>query len=137
MADPAIVIRFLGNSMEAWSNSILIMKIKPVVLSSSYAIFQIGSGLLVHPYQTMQSLVQEKLFVWMVLLPSFMLALVTLGWRFGIVPLVRLIFSCKATAFIGCDALPFVSDWITFFCLYWQILLFYLLFRFTTVFRRA
>jgi hypothetical protein len=111
------------------------MRIKNAFLSGSYAVFQISSGLFVHPYQTMQSLVQEKLFVWMVLLPSVALAVVTVAWRFAVVPLVSSVFSCKATGFMGCGFLPFFSDWITFFCLYWQVLLFYLLFRFTVVFK--
>ncbi len=111
------------------------MKKLTVFLSIVYSIVQITLGLLLHPYQTMQSLVEDKIFVWMTLLPTGVLALVTLLWRFVVVPLVQLVFSCQKTGFVGCVWLPFFSDWLTFFCIYWQILLLYLLFRFTTVFK--
>ena len=102
--------------------------------SISYSVGQIGLGLLLHPYQTMQSLVEDKVFVWMSLLPAGVLAVVTVSWRFMIVPTVRLAFSCQTTGFWACDYLVFVSNWLTFFCLYWQIMLLYLLFRFSKVF---
>lgn len=106
-----------------------------VFKSLLYSLSQISFGLIIHPYQTMQSLVKEKVFVWMTLLPSIILSLITLFWRFGFVPLVQIIFSCSKAGFIGCDFLPFFSNWITFFCIYWQILLFYLLLRFSIAFR--
>ena len=34
-----------------------------------YALFQIGQGLLLHPYSTMQSLVRQPAFGWLVFLP--------------------------------------------------------------------
>lgn len=105
--------------------------------SVGYSIGQITLGLLVHPYQTMQSLVQDKVFIWMTLLPTGLLAVVTAIWRFAVVPSVRVIFSCQATGFGGCDWLPLVSNWITFFCVYWQVILLYLLVRFSKVFRYA
>lgn len=111
-----------NRSLLSWSFSLL------------YSLAQITQGLLLHPYQTMQSLVQDKVFVWMTLLPAVVLAMVTVGWRFVIVPVVRLVFSCQATGFIGCDFLPFISNTLTFFCIYWQVLLIYLLFRFDWVF---
>lgn len=83
----------------------------------------------------MQSLVRDKVFVWMSLLPTLILAMVTIIWRFAVIPLVRLVFSCQSSTFVGCDMLPFISDWLTFFCIYWQILLLYLLFRFNAVFK--
>lgn len=122
-----------------------------------YSSSQITQGLLVHPYQTMQSLVREKIFVWMSLLPTVVLGVVTVVWRGVLVPVVQLIFSCErgsvgwlgwvvrevfqrpewlaASAAKSCSALPFISLWMVFFCLYWQILLFYLLFRFRRAFR--
>lgn len=102
-----------------------------------YSLGQITLGLLVHPYQTMQSLVRDKVFVWMSLLPTLVLGLVTIGWRLLVVPLVSAVFSCQSSQIIGCWWLPFVSNWLTFFCLYWQILLLYLLFRFHSVFRQV
>lgn len=111
------------------------MTFTTIVLSIAYSLAQITAGLLLHPYQTMQSLVRDKVFSWMALLPTLVLAIVTVLWRFALVPLVRLAFSCSQVDFFGCDILPFLSDWITFFCIYWQILLLYLLFRFSSVFR--
>ena len=101
-----------------------------------YSVGQIGLGLLLHPYQTMQQLVEDKVFVWMSLLPTGALAVVTVGWRFGLVPLVRLVFSCASSGFFLCNYISFVSNWLTFFMIYWQILLMYLLFRFWWVFRK-
>lgn len=101
--------------------------------SIAYAVGRIGLGLFLHPYQTMQSLIEEKVFIWMVMLPTAVLAVVTFMWRFLVVPLVGLVFSCSASGFGGCSWLPFFSNWLTFFCLYWQVLLFYLLFRFSKV----
>lgn len=98
-----------------------------------YSVGQISLGLLVHPYQTMQSLVEDKVFVWMALLPTVFLGVVTVFWRYAFVPLVRVGFSCAETNFVGCDLIPFVSNTITFFMMYWQILLLYLLFRFRLV----
>lgn len=107
-----------------------------VVGSMGYSLGQIGLGLFLHPYQTMQSLVAEKVFIWMTLFPSGVLAVVTLLWRFVIVPMVRILFSCQRTPILACDTLPFFSNWLTFFCLYWQILLLYLLFRFSRAFKK-
>jgi hypothetical protein len=106
-------------------------------MSSSfiYAVGQLGLGLFFHPYLTMQSIVQEKVFLWMTLFPSVVLAVVTILWRGGIVPVIRLFFSCHTTPILACDFLPLLSNWLTFFCLYWQILVLYLFFRFSHVFR--
>jgi hypothetical protein len=121
-----------------------VMRTVTVVASVAYSIGQLTLGLLLHPYQTMQSLVEEKVFVWMALLPTGVLALVTLLWRFGVVPVVQLVFSCSAGGvLVGeglvalCGWLPFFSNWLTFFCVYWQVLLLYLLFRFQTVFSKG
>lgn len=93
-------------------------------------------GLLLHPYQTMQSLVKDKVFVWMSVLPTGLLAIITSVWRFVIVPVVQQLFSCQETGFIGCSFLPIIANVITFFCLYWQILLLYLLYRFSSAWRQ-
>jgi hypothetical protein len=111
------------------------MKKRKVVLSATYSLGQISVGLVLHPYQTMQNLVREKIFVWMTLLPSLVLMIVTALWKIIIVPLVGLFFSCAQSKIIGCDWLVFVSNAITFYCIYWQILLFYLLVRFNLVFK--
>ena len=104
-------------------------------LSVSYSVGQIGFGLILHPYQTMQSLVQDRVFVWMTLLPTAILALVTTSWRFVIVPLVKLVFSCQSNNLVVCNFLPFTSNLLTFFCIYWQLMLLYLLLRFSLAFK--
>ncbi len=109
------------------------MTVKHLTASLVYSVGEIGQGLLLHPYQTMQNLQQEKVFSWMTLFPTAILAIITLLWRFGVVPLVRLFFSCSNSGFWGCNGAIFMSDWITFFCIYWQILLLYLFFRFSKV----
>ncbi len=103
-----------------------------------YSVGQITLGLLVHPYQTMQSLVEDRIFVWMSLLPTVVLALVTIAWRVAIVPGVRVVFSCADGGVLAsaCEWLPFFSNWLTFFCVYWQVLLLYLLLRFHLVLHR-
>ncbi|OGJ16784.1 MAG: hypothetical protein A2632_01945 [Candidatus Pacebacteria bacterium RIFCSPHIGHO2_01_FULL_46_16] len=105
------------------------------VISFLYACGTITVGLLLHPYQTMQSLVQERAFLWLTLLPLAVLVLVKVVWFFVLVPLVRFVFSCSSSGFFGCDLIPFVANWLVLFCVYWQILLFYLAVRFTITFR--
>lgn len=90
------------------------MKKRVAALSIFYALGQISQGLLFHPYQTMQSLVREKVFVWMSFLPLMVLGV---GW------MVRITMS-------GLLLPVFLTHWFIFFCLYWQCLLFYLLIRF-------
>jgi hypothetical protein len=107
------------------------------LISLLYSSGQIVIGLLLHPYQTMQSVVRDKVFMWLALSPMVVLGGITVLWRFMIVPIVRLVFSCQASGFWGCEVLPFISNWITFFCIYWQVLLVYLLVRFSWVFNRV
>lgn len=106
------------------------MRKKSALLSLVYSLGQITLGLLVHPYQTMQSLVRERVFVWMAATPLYVLAMSTVGWKLVIVPVVQNIFSCSTGYFVACDALSFVSNMLVFFCWYWQVLLLYLLIRF-------
>lgn len=106
------------------------MKALRFILSVMYAICQIALGLFLHPYQTMQSLVQQKVFVWMVLLPSITVGFITLFWRFLAVPTLQQVISCSALEPIGCGWIAFISNTLTFFGLYWQVLLLYLLLRF-------
>lgn len=105
------------------------------VASFLYAMGQIMVGLLVHPYQTMQLLVQEKVFVSLSLLPTLLLGFTTVLWRYGLVPGVRLVFSCGSTGFWACEYIDFISNWFTFFMIFWQVLLLYLFFRFWWLFR--
>lgn len=103
--------------------------------SFTYSVLQIAQGLLIHPYQTMQSLVEEKVFTWMSLLPAFLLAIITVLWKYLLVPVVRVVFSCSTSNFFACDYLVFFSNWLTFFFVFWQVILIYLLFRFRLVWR--
>ncbi|MBU0974790.1 hypothetical protein KKD03_03770 [Patescibacteria group bacterium] len=113
------------------------MKKRKVVLSATYSLGQISVGLILHPYQTMQALVREKVFIWMSLLPSLVLMSTTLLWKIAVVPLVRFVFSCSELSgmVFSCDWLDFVSNAIAFYCIYWQLLLFYLLIRFNSAYR--
>lgn len=111
------------------------MKTTHLISSFLYSIAQITLGLVLHPYQTMQSLLEDKVFVWMTLLPSLVLAVVTLTWRWLIVPSVQDFYSCQTTYVFICDYLSFIGNCLVFFCIYWQILLLYLLFRFRSAYR--
>jgi hypothetical protein len=104
-----------------------------IFFSSIYSILQITQGLLIHPYQTMQSLVKEKVFVWMTLLPTISLGLITVLWKVLLVPFIKIVFSCKS-GFIACSYIGLTSNWLTIFHIYWQVILIYLLFRFERIF---
>ncbi len=109
------------------------MKTKYFV-SLIYAISQITGGLFLHPYQTMQSLAQDKVFSWMTFLPVAVFIGAKIIWFYLIVPLVRFAFSCQTSDFFGCDIIPFFANWLLLFCIYWQVLLLYLLIRFSIIF---
>ncbi len=95
-----------------------------------YSIGQIAQGLFFHPYQTMQSLVREKVFFWLALLPAMIWLVAQTAWGLLIVPVVRLVFSCSATGFVGCQLIPLLGNWLFYFCLLWQLVLLYLFARF-------
>lgn len=98
-----------------------------------YALFQITQGLLLHPYQTTQSLVREQTFSWMVWLPTITVGSIYALWRLVVVPLVRQVFTCQQSSWQVCDVLPPISNWLVFFCVYWQVILLYLWIRFRPV----
>jgi hypothetical protein len=110
------------------------MNNRAFLASFIYSVAQITGGLLLHPYQTMQSLTRERVFAWMTFLPVAVYVLAKIVWFFLVVPAVRFIFSCQTTSFFGCDLIPFFANWLVLFCVYWQILLFYLLIRFWIAF---
>lgn len=100
------------------------MQIVTVVTSVIYSIFQISGGLLLHPYQTMQHVVEEKVFAWLTFLPS-VLALFSIGvWWVALKSLFLHL------PYIGIWV--FALIWVGLFFVFWQILLFYLLIRFWT-----
>lgn len=99
------------------------MKKRSIIFSIIYALIQISQGLLLHPHQTMQSLVRDKVFMWMSLLPTVWLGVMWLGWAKLVGPLLAL-------------TMPrFLAYWAISFCFYWQGLLLYLLLRFVLGFR--
>lgn len=99
------------------------MQKRSALFSILFSIAQISQGLLLHPYQTMQSLVRDKIFVWMAFLPG--------GWLW----LVWLLWSGVISSLMGITLPSFLAYWFIFFCLYWQGLLLYLLIRFWIGFR--
>lgn len=105
------------------------------VISFSYAVAQITGGLLLHPYQTMQSLVRDRVFIWMALLPSGVYVIAKVFWFYLLVPSVRYVFSCSTSDFFGCQLIPFFANWLVLFCVFWQVMLLYLLLRFYIVLR--
>lgn len=118
------------------------MKKRTAFFSILALVLQVAQGLLLHPYQTMQSLVREKLLIWLSFLPSFVLVVLGGAWFVGVGWLAR------GNWLLGGDWLAggwmkavvgfrFFAWWISFFCLYWQLLLLYLLFRFWFGFKRV
>lgn len=95
-----------------------------------YSLFQISQGLLLHPYQTMQSLVREQVFIWMSFLPSIFLVGLTLIWRYILFIILKFFISHIFLIAPLVSAVKFFGNCLIFFCLYWQIVLGYLLFRF-------
>lgn len=95
------------------------MKKRAAILSIFYALGQIGQGLLLHPYQTMQSLVRDRVFMWMVFLP---MAILVVGKLLSVMISVLVLPS-------------FLVNWFIYFCFYWQVLLLYLLVRFWVGFK--
>lgn len=104
--------------------------------SSIYAVFRISAGMILHPYQTLQSVVQEKIFLWLTILPAATLFILMLNWRFWILPNLEIWFECYPNYPLICHAVRGVAAWISFFCLYWQLLVGYLTVRFLLAFRR-
>lgn len=107
----------------------------PVWWRIAKALVQVSSGLLIHPYQTMQSLYADPWLVWLALLPTGVLAAITIVWRLLLIPLLSSLFACSAVPWQLCLFIPFVGNVLTFFCVYWQIILLYLLFRFAAAFK--
>lgn len=105
------------------------------IASSIYAVCQIIVGLVLHPYQTLQTVVQERIFVWMSVFPSFLLLFLIVNWRIWILAFLEFWFECRPHFPILCQVAEVVALWITFFCVYWQILVGYLTFRFVVAFR--
>lgn len=104
--------------------------------STAYSLAQVAQGLFFHPYQTVQSLVRDRVFFALIFLPSVVWVFAKVVWGFVIVPLVRLAFSCSTSEFAGCDFIPFLTNWLLYFCALWQVMLVYLFVRFSYAFSR-
>jgi hypothetical protein len=133
---------------------------KSWALSVLYIVGRFILGLLLHPYQSMQILLEEKVFVWLTLTPAMLLAIITLAWRGLFLPGLSAIFNLSAWAELSLDfglkptlfglepglgfvplgllelnltvkdLVSFISTWLILFLLNWQVLLMYLLVRF-------
>lgn len=102
------------------------------LISFFYALGRFSLGLLVHPYQTMQLLVEQKVFVWLTLLPTLILGILTVIWKKIILLALLAIFNNSS---LELDTYySFLSTWVTVFIIYWQAMLFYLLIRFKLAF---
>lgn len=82
-------------------------------------------GLLLHPYQTMQSLFLKKSFLIFTFTPVFYYVAATIIWRLFLRPAALYFFSAT------CPLMIFKTT-IAFFAFYWQASLLYLFFKFKT-----
>ena len=87
---------------------------------------QASLGLLLHPYQTMQDLVEEKVFIWLGFLPTGLLIIGLVAWLAVVKTLLFM--------FLFAGLWIFALLWFSLFCLIWQVLLLYLLIRFWQAF---
>lgn len=92
-----------------------------------YSLFEIVQGQLIHPYQTMRQLVRERVFVWMVFSPVFLWLVSVAVW--------------KVIELLMYSVFPYAGFWL-FLALWfsvgiglYQILLGYLLLRFSVISR--
>ncbi len=106
------------------------VRISQRMLNLVYSVSRITGGLFFHPYQTMQSLIEDRQLVWLAALPTLLLAGLTLIWRSVVVPFVQIFTSCARVPAVVCGSAEVASDWVTVLMLSWQVLLLYLLFRF-------
>ncbi|MDO5561457.1 MAG: hypothetical protein Q4G02_01650 [bacterium] len=95
-----------------------------------YVLGKVTLGLLLHPYQTMLSLVREKFFLWLTLAPTIIFFVLTLLWRAIFRPLILLFFQANCPLMIAKTS-------VLFFCLFWQIALLYLLCKFIVLIKES
>lgn len=90
-----------------------------------YSLGQITLGLFLHPYQSMQNLVRDQVFIPLLFLPMLLASIFYLLFAWWLIALFydkSLIFRLIYRSFF-------------FFFLFWQILLIYLFWRFKRAFR--
>ncbi len=95
---------------------------RTLLTSTFYSILQASSGLILHPYQTMQHLVEDRIFLWLTFLPIYLGILFYSTWWFSLQFLFRYL------PYLGAWAFSLI--WGSSFLLFWQILLLYLFLRF-------
>ncbi len=100
-------------------------RVKYAAWGMTYSLFQVVQGLLIHPYQTMRQLVREKVFVWMTFSPVFLWMFSLFVWK---LLNVLLYFVFPYTGFW-----IFLTLWFTVGIGMYQVLLIYLLIRFTRI----
>lgn len=98
-------------------------QVKHATWGLAYSLFQIVQGLLIHPYQTMRQLVREKVFIWMTFSPIFLWIFSLFVWKI----LEILLFSL----FPYPGFWVFLALWFTVGIGMYQMLLLYLLLRFS------
>lgn len=106
------------------------------IVSIFYSLGQITLGFLLHPYQTMQTVVTDRVYIWMALLPVTALFGIIVIWKKLLVPLVRTFFSCSQSGLFLCDLLPFISKIVILYSWLWQGLLLYLFIRFFFLYKK-
>lgn len=104
-----------------------------LILSFFYTLGRFALGLLLHPYQSMQLLAEHKMFIWLTLLPTAALGFLTVLIRLlflvlSYFDLTRVYLQLLTRQLSG--VYPIVTTFIIIFCIYWQLMLFYLLLRF-------
>lgn len=107
---------------------------RAIIFSGLVLLGKVVQGLFLHPYQTMQGLVKEKVFVWLSFIPLFFLFLSFIVSFFA----GKLIVSCDFVQLINWQLIKqiiiFIFNWWLVFLIFWQALLIYLLFRFALAF---
>ncbi|MEO8581549.1 MAG: hypothetical protein ABI425_03105 [Patescibacteria group bacterium] len=98
------------------------MQKRTLLTSTFYSVLQASAGLLIHPYQTMQHLVEDKIFMWLTFLPILLVTLFFFIWWLALQSFFATI------PYIG--AWAFTLIWGGSFFVFWQVLLFYLFLRF-------
>jgi hypothetical protein len=104
--------------------------------SIAYSLGQIILGFLLHPFQTMQILVRDKYWLWMVLTPSVILLLGFILWQ-STWTIIFYFFAPTPEFLLPLFGLLLllIKHWFFYFCLLWQILLLLLLIKFWRFFR--
>jgi len=101
-------------------------KVFSALESLIYSSGQMFLGLLLHPYRSMQLLVKNKILLPFILYPTFV------GIFFYLLLKIDLVASSYQSFFI----FRFFYQVMLFFCIYWQLALFYLWLRFSRAFYR-